>query len=129
MFSHMTLGTNAFDKSVKFYTRVLEPLGISCTLNEPRIPLAGFSPQGQPAQLFVVTPYNRAPATAGNGTHVAFLAQTRDAVDRFHAACIEAGGTDEGGPGLRSHYHEHYYGAYARDPDGNKIQACCHAPE
>jgi len=63
---------------------------------------------------------------AGNGSHVAFLAPGRAAVREFHAAVLAHGGSDEGAPGPRPHYHRNYYGAYARDPDGNKLQACCH---
>jgi catechol 2,3-dioxygenase-like lactoylglutathione lyase family enzyme len=76
-----------------------------------------------------MSPYNGETATVGNGVHVAFKADNRAAVDAFHAAALAAGGTDEGAPGLRPHYHEHYYGAYVRDPDGNKLQAVCHAAE
>ena len=59
----------------------------------------------------------------GNGVHVAFLAPSREAVDRFHAAGLELGATDAGGPGIRPHYDADYYGAFLRDPDGNKIEA------
>jgi len=59
---------------------------------------------------------------------VAFDAGSRAAVDAFHAAALAAGGTDMGAPGLRSHYHPNYYGAYVRDLDGNKICAVCHHP-
>ena len=62
-------------------------------------------------------------------THVALVAENRAQVDAFHGAALAAGGTDNGGPGLRPHYHEHYYGAFVLDPDGNNIEAVCHAPE
>lgn len=61
--------------------------------------------------------------------HVAFRAESRAVVDAFHAAALEAGGTDNGAPGLRPHYHKDYYGAFVLDPDGHNIEACCHAPE
>ena len=60
--------------------------------------------------------------------HVAFTAQTRAAVDAFYAAAIAAGGTDNGPPGLRPHYHPNYYGAFVLDPDGRNVEAVCHAP-
>ncbi len=60
--------------------------------------------------------------------HVALKAQTRAAVDAFHQAAIAAGGRDNGAPGLRAHYHPTYYGAFVIDPDGNNIEAVCHAP-
>jgi predicted lactoylglutathione lyase len=58
---------------------------------------------------------------------VAFLAESRAQVDRAFAVALENGGTSEGSPGLRPEYHEHYYGAYFRDPDGNKLCVVCHA--
>jgi predicted lactoylglutathione lyase len=61
--------------------------------------------------------------------HVAFTARSRAEVDAFHAAALAAGGKDNGGPGLRPHYHPHYYGAFVFDPDGNNVEAVCHAPE
>ena len=67
--------------------------------------------------------------TAAGGTHVAFATHDRATVDAFHAAALAAGGTDNGQPGLRPQYHEHYYGAYVRDPDGNNVEAVCHLPE
>ena len=82
-----------------------------------------------PFMLVVCKPLNQEPATYGNGTHVAFLAPSHAAVDAFHAAALAEGGQDEGAPGPRPHYHKDYYGAYVRDPDGNKLQACCHKPE
>lgn len=60
--------------------------------------------------------------------HIAFRADSRAAVDAFYAAAMAAGGTDNGAPGLRPHYHANYYGAFVRDPDGHNIEACCHEP-
>jgi catechol 2,3-dioxygenase-like lactoylglutathione lyase family enzyme len=68
-------------------------------------------------------------ANAKGGTHVCFAAARRKDVDAFHAAALAAGGKDNGKPGLRPHYHANYYGAFAFDPDGNKIEACSHHPE
>jgi catechol 2,3-dioxygenase-like lactoylglutathione lyase family enzyme len=61
-----------------------------------------------------------------HGRHWCFKAQLREQVDAFWHAGISAGGTDEGAPGLRPEYHPHYYGAFLRDPDGNRIEAVCH---
>ena len=60
--------------------------------------------------------------------HVAFLAKTRAEVEAFHKAALAAGGRDNGGPGMRPHYHKDYYGAFVLDPDGNNIEAVCHDP-
>jgi catechol 2,3-dioxygenase-like lactoylglutathione lyase family enzyme len=126
MFSHVTLGTNDIDRALRFYEPVMAALGISQ-------PFARQSPgfvfgdlAGQ--KLFVGTPFDGAPASHGNGEHVAFIAKDRATVDAFHAAALANGGSDDGAPGLRPHYHANYYGAYVRDPDGNKLQAVCHSP-
>ena len=63
-----------------------------------------------------------------SGVHVAFTAADRKTVDAFHAAALAAGGTDNGGPGVREIYHPHYYGAFVLDPDGNNVEAVCHTP-
>jgi predicted lactoylglutathione lyase len=60
---------------------------------------------------------------------VAFAARDRATVDAFHAAALEAGGTDNGAPGIRTIYHPDYYGAYVLDPDGNNVEVVCHRPE
>jgi predicted lactoylglutathione lyase len=62
------------------------------------------------------------------GVHVAFTAESRAQVVQFHAAALQAGGRDNGNPGLRPHYHDNYYGAFVLDPDGNNIEAVCHKP-
>jgi catechol 2,3-dioxygenase-like lactoylglutathione lyase family enzyme len=60
---------------------------------------------------------------------IAFLAESRAAVDSVYAVALVNGGSSEGAPGLRPEYHEHYYGAYFRDPDGNKLCVACHLPQ
>jgi catechol 2,3-dioxygenase-like lactoylglutathione lyase family enzyme len=72
-------------------------------------------------RFYVYQPFNGEPATVGNGGMVAFLAPSTEAVGVAHAGGLEHGGTDEGGPGPRPHYGEGYFGAYLRDPDGNKV--------
>ena len=62
------------------------------------------------------------------GIHIAFRVETRALVDAFYKAALAAGGTDNGAPGIRAHYHQNYYGAFVRDPDGHNIEAVCHAP-
>ncbi len=126
LFGHVTVGTDDLDRAGAFYDAVLATLGHSRGLERERFIAYG---DGSGARFFVMRPYDGKPASAGNGTHVAFLAPDRAAVDAFHAAALAAGGTDEGAPGLRPHYHADYYGAYVRDPDGNKLQAVCHRPE
>ena len=123
MYSHVTLGTRDLERARRFYAPVLATLG----LGQP-FTLAGALVFGdaQGMKLFIVEPFDGRPATQGNGTHVALTAPSRAAVHAFHLAAMRHGGSDAGIPGLRPHYHAHYYAAYVRDPDGNKLQAVCH---
>ena len=128
MLSHVTLGTNDFPRALAFYDRITAVLGLA-RIGFHEGPAAGYalSPNASP-QLWIMRPFDGQPASIGNGMMVAFEAPDRDTVERFHAEVLAAGGTDEGAPGLRPHYHPDYYGAYARDPDGNKICCACHRP-
>ena len=84
---------------------------------------------GQPRPLLLLgRPFDGEPAAPGNGHMTAILAPSRDTVDRSYATALRLGGSDEGAPGLRPWYHPDYYGAYVRDPDGNKLCFCCHEP-
>jgi catechol 2,3-dioxygenase-like lactoylglutathione lyase family enzyme len=124
MFSHITLGTNDLDRARRFYEPAMATLGIGVPFALPGMLIYG---EMVGPKLFVLTPFDGGAATSGNGTHVALLAKSRAEVDAFHAAALAHGGRDEGAPGLRPHYHANYYGAYVRDPDGNKLQAVCHS--
>ena len=126
MFSHVTVGANDLTKAGVFYDAVFEALGVSRGFEGDTFVSYGERSGGR---FFVMSPFDDNPATVGNGVHAAFRAGSRAAVDAFHTAALANGGADEGAPGLRSHYHENYYGAYVRDPDGNKLQAVCHDPE
>jgi len=126
--SHITLGTNNQDRAAKFYDEVLGVIGFARLPKPPGKPLA-YERDGQMPTIYIYTPENGRPATWGNGTHVAFVAQTREQVRAFHALALRLGGSDAGAPGPRPHYDPHYYAAYVRDPDGNKLQAVCYAKE
>lgn len=123
MFSHVTLGTNDLARAGVFYDAVMAVLGHPIMFKRPDS-LAYGLPAGE--KFFIMTPFDRGAAVPGNGAHVAFIARDRMTVDAFHAAALANGGTDEGAPGPRPHYHANYYGAYVREPDGNKLQAVCH---
>lgn len=129
MFSHVTLGTRDIARAIAFYDQVLAPLGLARQESDLAKGYAGYAaaPEATP-QFWVLRPIDGRPASAGNGTTVAFEARDRAAVDAVHAAILAAGGGDEGGPGLRPHYHADYYGAYARDLDGHKLCVVCHRP-
>jgi catechol 2,3-dioxygenase-like lactoylglutathione lyase family enzyme len=129
MFSHVNVGITDFERSYAFYSAVMTALGFELRVREPQAQWAGWAAPGSRRPLFFIgLPYDRQPASPGNGGMTAFLAATREAVDLCHAAALERGGRSEGMPGLRPHYHPDYYGAYFRDPDGNKICVCCHEP-
>ena len=126
MFSHVTIGTNDIAKAKTFYDGVTAPLGLVRQADYPDG--VGYGRTGDRPRLWIVRPLDKKEATAGNGITVGLDADTRPAVDAAHAAALKAGGMDEGAPGIRKHYHPNYYGAYVRDPDGNKVCIVCHKP-
>lgn len=125
MFSHLTVGYNDRAGSEAFYAATMPGLGLPLQSTSPHYIAYGPAPE-TPPWLFVLNPFDGKPATCGNGFHIAFAAESRDVVDRFHEQALAAGGTDEGAPGLRPRYSADYYGAYVRDPAGNKLQAVCY---
>jgi catechol 2,3-dioxygenase-like lactoylglutathione lyase family enzyme len=118
---HVSLDVSDYQASRAFYERALAPLGMKLVM-EPLPEMAGF---GADFPFFWIARRGRGP---DSGVHVAFTAADRATVDAFHAAALAAGGTDNGGPGLREVYHPSYYGAFVLDPDGNNVEAVCHAP-
>jgi catechol 2,3-dioxygenase-like lactoylglutathione lyase family enzyme len=130
MFSYMVLGTNDLARAVAFYDAALAPLGHDRIVDhDPDGTSAAWGLDDPGPHLWVTLPFDGRPATVGNGVMVSFLAERRAAVDAFFAAAIAAGGTDAGAPGLRPQYGPHFYAAYIRDPDGNKINAVCYGAE
>lgn len=126
--SHITLGTNDKARSAAFYDVVLGAIGFARLPKPADKPLA-YDKDGEMPTIYIYTPEDGRPATWGNGTHVAFIAETRPQVHAFHELALTHGGMNEGAPGPRPHFGETYYAAYVRDPDGNKLQAVCYAPE
>lgn len=121
--SHITLGTNDYVRAANFYDAVLGSLGFNRLAKPPGKPPA-YEKNGMPT-IYLYYPEDGRPATWGNGTHIAFVAETPEAVHRFHEAALGNGGSCAGKPGPRPQYGENYYAAYVRDPDGNKLQAVC----
>ena len=116
MYDHIGLKVKDINASVRFYEAALAPLGyVLCSRDASG---AGFGPKGEPALWLYATP-----GASGPGVHVAFRAPNRAAVDRFHAGGIDAGGRDNGRPGLRADYSPTYYAAFLIDPDGNNAEA------
>lgn len=116
MFNHVFLGTNDREKSRTFYDATMGVLGYR---GHP-LPHGTVYP-AETGSFIVATPANGEQATVSNGHTLGLTAKSYDEVDRWHAAGLEAGGTCEGKPGFRANSPGNMYGAYLRDPDGNKI--------
>lgn len=123
MIDHIGLNVSDYSRSRDFYERALAPLGFSL-LMEPVPSTGGFGRDGKPR--FWITD-QRMPTS--ENVHVAFTAPDRVTVNAFHVAALEAGGTDNGAPGIRELYDPTYYGAFVLDLDGNNIEAVCHHAE
>jgi len=121
MLDHVTVGVSDIERSMKFYDSALRPLGITRLYAESE----RFAGYGIAPKAFFWIGIRETPQT---GAHIAFTANNRATIDRFYEEAIAAGGKDNGGPGLRPHYHSNYYGAFVLDPDGHNIEAVCHAP-
>lgn len=128
MISHVFIGITAFERALAFYTPLMAALDLQLKFSDRAKGWAGWVAPDAARPLFVIAqPFDGHPAQAGNGQMTALLAASRARVDLAHARALAHGGTCEGPPGLRPHYHPDYYGAYFRDPDGNKLCVCCHA--
>ena len=128
MIDHTGVSVTDFDRSKAFYLQALGAIGYAKLVElGPEITgsasVAGFGEPPKP-DFWIAQGTPQTPPV-----HVAFRVPTRAIVRAFHAAALAAGGTDNGPPGLRAHYHPDYYGAFVRDPDGHNIEAVCHQPE
>ena len=119
---HVGIDVSDYDASKAFYEQALAPLGMKLMM-EPIPGVCGFGDERMP--FFWIGKRDRG---SDNGVHIAFTAPDRATVDAFHEAALAAGGEDNGEPGVREIYHPHYYGAFVLDPDGNNVEAVCHAP-
>jgi catechol 2,3-dioxygenase-like lactoylglutathione lyase family enzyme len=127
MIDHTGIHVSDFAAAKTFYDAALAPLGASMLMTVPLEFTGGVHVGGygrQKPDFWLTEGQKQVPPV-----HMAFAADSRAVVDAFYAAAMAAGGTDNGAPGLRPHYHPNYYGAFVRDPDGNNIEAVCHRPE
>jgi catechol 2,3-dioxygenase-like lactoylglutathione lyase family enzyme len=126
MIDHIGFPVSDYVRARDFYAKALAPLGYTLIMEarqtEQDAPAAGFGRDGKPD--FWIGGEDG----LGKAVHVAILANDRAAVDAFYTAAIAAGAKDNGPPGVRAHYHPHYYGAFVLDPDGHNIEAVCHKP-
>jgi catechol 2,3-dioxygenase-like lactoylglutathione lyase family enzyme len=117
MIDHVILNVKDLTESRRFYERAFAPLGYGVVWNLPK--WVGFGPPGK-AGFWIALREPR-----HTGVHVALRCEDGATVDRFYAAAMEAGGRDNGTPGIREHYGTNYYSAFVFDPDGNNIEAVC----
>jgi len=117
--SHVSIGTNNFDRAVSFYDKVLATLDCKRIMEHP-----GAVAYGKEfPEFWVQTAIDGKSASVGNGSHVGFVSASKQAVDAFYQAAIGVGGVDDGSPGPRAEYGEPYSGCFVRDLDGHKIEA------
>ncbi|GLQ98259.1 VOC family protein [Dyella mobilis] len=121
MFDHVVFGVSDYAASKTFFLKSLEPLGMVIVQEgekgielsaDGKVSLCLYQTEEKPARL-----------------HLAFVAENRQQVDAFHRAALEVGASDNGGPGLRPHYHANYYAAFVIGPDGHNVEVVCHKPE
>ncbi len=131
MIDHLSTYATDYVATKAFYEAVFKPLGYSVQMafvaewnqNFPTQRMCAFGPEGKPVFWIIESKDVYTPR------HIAFSADSRTSVNLFYEAGIQNGGTNNGAPGLRPMYHPHYYGAFLIDPDGNNVEAVCHAPE
>ncbi|QIR04906.1 VOC family protein [Salinivibrio costicola] len=131
MIDHLSTYATNFSVTKEFYRSVFEPLGYAVQMefvaewntDFPTQRMCAFGPSDRPIFWVIET------QTPYTPRHIAFSAPTRATVEAFYDAGMEAGGMDNGKPGLRPMYHNHYFGAFLIDPDGKNIEAVCHHPE
>lgn len=119
MIHHVSLGTNNIAQARAFYDPVMQLLGFRLLKSSEESADYGIGE----IMFSLETPVDGLPASVGNGAHIAFQALDRGMVKQFHQVALAHGGTDDGPPGVRPEYDRNYYGAFVRDPDGNKIEA------
>ena len=126
MLDHTGVSVSDYAPSKRFYEAALKPLGFAVIMEFPRstgsADVAGFGVSPKP-EFWIASGVPNRPAI-----HIAFRANRRAMVDEFYNCALAAGGTDNGPPGIRAHYHPNYYGAFILDPDGHNIEVVCHEP-
>ena len=123
MIGYATIGATDVAAALPFYDAVLGAIGYGRAFFEGG--WAGYGPKGEPQDIFICPPFDGAPARAGNGIMLGLLAPTKEAVAAAHQAGVAAGGKDEGAPGPRPADSTEFWGAYLRDPTGNKLCVFC----
>ena len=123
MFDHVEFGVGDYAASKAFFLKALEPLGVSVV--SEGAPTYGIELSSKDMASLCLYETKEKPAHI----HLALKAENRQQVEAFYRAALEAGGKDNGAPGLRPHYHANYYAAFVIGPDGHNIEVVCHEPE
>lgn len=129
MIGYTMIGTNDLPKSLRFYDPIMLEMGLDQCWRDEQSTSWGRRADENVPRFFVGYPFDGSVATIGNGVMTAFRFDDAGIVDRLYALAIRNGGSDEGAPGRRPHYGEGFYGAYVRDPDGNKLAFVCYNAE
>lgn len=125
MIGYTMVGVRDLDRAAKFYDPLFEAMGVARQFTDDET-LSWGHPDEKIARFIACLPFDGGEASVGNGTMTAFLIDSPATIDRLHALALDNGGSDEGAPGRRPRYGEGFYGAYARDRDGNKIAFVCY---
>jgi len=120
MFDHVKFGVSDYEAAKNFFLKALEPLGVEA--GSEGEPSYGIELCGRNDSSLCLCQAEEKPVPL----HIAFVAETRQQVDAFYRAALNAGGKDNGAPGLRKHYHKNYYAAFVTGPDGHNVEAVCH---
>ena len=120
MFDHVVFGASDYAASKAFFLKALEPIGMAVVSEGP----LGIELSADGKTSLCI----RRPEEKPSHLHLAFVAKDRQQVEAFHRAALEAGGKDNGAPGLRPHYHANYYAAFVIGPDGHNVEVVCHEP-
>ena len=123
MFDHVKFGVSDYGASKAFFLKALEPLGIAVIAEG--VPTYGVELSSDDKVSLILYQTDEKPAPL----HLAFVAENRQQVEAFYRAALEAGGKDNGAPGLCPEYHPNYYAAFVIGPDGHNIEAVCHEPK
>ena len=124
MFDHVKFGVSDYEVSKSFYLQALAPLGVVAgSEGPPSYGIELYVPDGESSLCIFQSNERQA------HIHLAFVATSRQQVEAFYRAALDAGGKDNGPPGLRPTYHANYFAAFVIDPDGHNIEAVCHEAE
>lgn len=120
MIDHISIAVRDLAAAARFYQPLLATLGMSKLREWPDAAI-GYGKKYP--EFWINARAGMAAVAADSGVHIALRAPSTDAVDAFHSAALAAGCASDGAPGFRAEYHENYYAAFIRDPDGNRIEA------